>query len=118
MFNRLFQATEEPAFAGAARRWLGLDLAYRRPGAGVGGFRAVQPGPVGDPVWHPIPGFPYGAAGMGLALLATAAPIEPSWDLLLLLTYGVCLASWPGRSPATPPGRSLAICAASRKAGR
>jgi hypothetical protein len=86
IFNRFYQATAEPIFKEAALSWFGRALAYRRPGAGVGGFGAVRPGPGDERVWSPEPGFLEGAAGVGLALLGAATPIEPAWDRILLLS--------------------------------
>jgi lantibiotic modifying enzyme len=86
IFNRIFQTTDEPAFADAARYWLDRALAYRRPGLGIGGFGAVRETTGGEHDWQPDAGLLFGAAGVGLALLAAATPLEPSWDRLLLLT--------------------------------
>jgi class I lanthipeptide synthase len=35
--------------------------------------------------WRGTPGLLTGAAGVGLALLAAATPVEPSWDRMLLV---------------------------------
>lgn len=86
LFHRLNQATGDPELGEAAQRWLERTLAARRPGEGIGGYlcRARQAGGGWD--WVPDPGFLGGAAGIGLALLAAATPVEPAWDRLLLLS--------------------------------
>lgn len=73
LFNRMFQATGKEPLAEAALSWYERALAFREPGRGVGGFRDD-------------PGFLEGAAGIGLALLAAASPVEPEWDRLLLVS--------------------------------
>jgi lantibiotic modifying enzyme len=83
LFNRLYQATGEPIFGEAARRWLRYALELRRPGEGIAGFlawRGLEPGVE----WKPEPGLLEGAAGIGLALLAAGTEIPPDWDRLLL----------------------------------
>ncbi|HYW87822.1 MAG TPA: lanthionine synthetase C family protein, partial [Chloroflexota bacterium] len=81
IFNRLYQATGLPEFRDAALGWIERVFDYYRPGTGVGGFSVFRPdGLLADP------GFLEGAAGVGLALLAAATPLEPRWDRLLLLS--------------------------------
>ena len=65
LFNRLFQASGEPVFREVA----------------LAGFRRAITGrlPAGS-------GFLTGAAGVGLALLAAATPVEPAWDRVLLVS--------------------------------
>jgi hypothetical protein len=95
LFHRLYRATGDPALLAAAHRWLDRTLARRRSGAGLGGYlcRGRQAG--GGFGWIADPGFLGGAAGIGLALLAAATPVEPEWDRLLLLS---------GRAPRVPAG--------------
>jgi hypothetical protein len=83
-FNRLFQATGEECFAEAARFWLERTLAMRQPGRGIGGYLSWSPGEDGALAWRAEPGLLTGAAGVALALLAAATPVEPSWDRMLL----------------------------------
>jgi class I lanthipeptide synthase len=86
LFNRLHQASGEPALGEAARTWFEQTLALR--GAeGIGGFRAWLPRSadrMGDLGWADDPGFLTGAAGVGLALLAATSAVEPEWDRVLL----------------------------------
>lgn len=88
LFHRFHQATGEPLFADAARRWLAHTLELRRPGEGIGGFLRRGRSAEGGPGWQADPGFLGGAAGVGLALLAATTPVEPAWDRLLLLSGG------------------------------
>jgi len=84
LFNRLYQATGEPELAAAARVWLHRLLDMRQPGAGLGGFLVLLPDEHQQRAWRADPGFLTGSAGIGLALLAAATPVEPAWDRLLL----------------------------------
>jgi hypothetical protein len=84
LFNRLFQATGEDAFAEAARFWLERTLSLRQPGRGIAGYLSWSPGADGVLTWLAEPGLLTGAAGVALALLAAATPVEPSWDRMLL----------------------------------
>jgi hypothetical protein len=86
LFHRLYRSTGDPALLAAARRWLERTLARRRPGQGVGGYLRRGRGEDGKFGWVADPGFLSGAAGIGLALLAAATPVEPAWDRLLLLS--------------------------------
>ena len=85
IFNRLWQATGEPALAQAAREWFHRALAMQ--GAhGSAGFAAWLPiAPGGEFRWVDEPGFLSGAAGVGLSLLAALGGATPSWDGVLLL---------------------------------
>jgi class I lanthipeptide synthase len=86
LFHRLYQATGDPEMLAAARRWLERTLARWQPGEGIGGFLCRGRQADGRVGWVSDPGFLGGAAGIGLALLAAATPVEPSWDRLLLLS--------------------------------
>lgn len=84
LFNRLYQATGEPVFRGAARTWIERTLAFRKPGQGLGGFEMWVVGEGEELAWRSDPGFLTGSAGVGLALLAAATPVEPEWDRVLI----------------------------------
>jgi hypothetical protein len=86
LFNRLFQATDEPELAEAARFWFERTLALRRPGHRVGGYRAWQPADDSGRTWRADPGLLTGAAGIALALLAATTALEPAWDRMLLVS--------------------------------
>ncbi len=88
LFNRLFQATGEKCFSTAARFWFKRLFEMRRPKQGIAGFVAFMPNPgrPNDKQWIAMPGILEGAAGIALALLAAATPIEPEWDRMLLLS--------------------------------
>jgi lantibiotic modifying enzyme len=86
LFHRLYQTTGDPALLGAAHRWLERTLASRRPGRGIGGFLCRGRVADGKFDWIAEPGYLGGVAGVGLALLAAATPVEPGWDRLLLLS--------------------------------
>ena len=91
LFNRLFQATGDPAFQEAALYWIGETLKFQTPGEGFGGYQAWIVGEGTELAWRPDPGFLTGSAGIALALLAAATPVEPEWDRVLL-------ADIPGRT--------------------
>jgi lantibiotic biosynthesis protein len=84
LFNRLYQATGDPALREAALFWLERTLELRKPGQGVGGYAMYVPDAQGTMGWHGDPGFLTGTAGVALALLAAATPVEPEWDRVLL----------------------------------
>lgn len=85
LFNRLDQASPDPAFADAARFWLDQTLSMQRDGEGIAGYLAYISDEHGQMGWQEDPGFLTGAAGLGLALLAATTPIEPAWDRVLLV---------------------------------
>ncbi len=84
LFARLHNTRPHPVLRDAARAWFGRALGARRPGTGVGGYIAWSFDRAGNPGWVADPSFLTGAAGVGLALLAAATPLEPRWDRLLL----------------------------------
>jgi lantibiotic biosynthesis protein len=88
IYTRLWQASGEPVFADAARGWVRETLALRRPGTGIAGFQACNPGVgQGDPArWVDDGSFLTGAEGIGLALLAAISTVEPAWDRVLALS--------------------------------
>ena len=85
IFHRLYRRTRDDRFRRAALAWFDNALAFRRPGVGIGGFRA----------WTEVDGgqgfvddasFLSGSAGIGLALLGAITDTDPAWDRLLLLS--------------------------------
>lgn len=84
LFARMHNARPHPVLRDAARAWFARALAARRPGTGVGGYIAWSFDRAGNAGWVADPSFLTGAAGVGLALLAAATPLEPLWDRLLL----------------------------------
>jgi len=95
LFNRLFQATGEKCFSTAARFWFQRLLEMRRPNQGIAGFFALMaiPNKPNEKQVIRAPGILEGAAGIALALLAAATPVEPEWDRMLLLSGRGGLAS-------------------------
>ncbi|HEX4964378.1 MAG TPA: lanthionine synthetase C family protein [Thermoanaerobaculia bacterium] len=83
LFNRLHQATGDPALGDAARRWIDQTLALRTPGVGIGGYQMWVPDEDRNLGWRDDPGFLTGSLGVGLALLAAATEVEPEWDRVL-----------------------------------
>jgi lantibiotic modifying enzyme len=85
LFHRLYRATGDAALGDASRYWFRQTLAMREPGRGIAGYAAWWNSEDGYTKWVNEPGFLLGAAGIGLALLAAIAPVEPLWDRLLLV---------------------------------
>lgn len=83
VFNRLAQDSGDATLADAARRAYLRTLDLGRPGEGVAGYLSWEPSRGG---WTASTGFLTGAAGVGLALLAGLAPLEPEWDRVLGLS--------------------------------
>jgi lantibiotic modifying enzyme len=84
LFNRIFQATNEPQFGDAARYWFEQTLEMQRPGRGIGGYQAWQVGEGDVPVWVTDSGLLTGSVGIALAFLAATTAVEPAWDRVLL----------------------------------
>jgi lantibiotic biosynthesis protein len=85
LFNRLHQATGDPALAEAARHWIDETLALRRS-EGIGGFLSWAPNEQRQLGWREAAGFLTGSAGVGLALLGAATAVEPEWDRVLQIS--------------------------------
>ncbi len=87
LYDRVFQATGDEEMRDAARLWTRRTLELRKPGEGVAGFRSWGPPRGGGPsAWLDEAGLLTGAAGVALALLAAATPVEPEWDRFLLVS--------------------------------
>jgi lantibiotic biosynthesis protein len=86
LFNRFYQATGERTFRDAARFWFRQTLEMRQQQSRVAGFPARFYKRSAGAYWSPQPGFLYGAAGIGLALLSAATPVEPAWDRIMLVS--------------------------------
>jgi hypothetical protein len=84
IFHRLYRATDEDVFRAAAVTWLDRLLAMRRPDAGIGGFVFDDIDTPGKQIADPC--LLFGAAGVGLVLLAATTAIEPAWDRCLLMS--------------------------------
>lgn len=85
IFNRLYQATGHAALREASLAWFRHLLNMRRPKGGLAGFLTFDPTDARQP-WTADAGLLGGATGVALALLSATAPIEPSWDRVLLLS--------------------------------
>lgn len=90
LFNRIHQATGDPVVGDAAHAWLKAALDLRQPGQGVAGYLAWSPGEEKISPWAAESGLLTGAAGVALALLAAATPVEPAWDRMLLIDAPLC----------------------------
>jgi lantibiotic biosynthesis protein len=85
IYNRLYQATDEPRLRHAAIYWLDrtLEFCHRAQDNGstwVKGSTKPRQGP-----WRGIE-LARGAAGIALVLLAAATPVEPLWDRMFLVS--------------------------------
>ena len=86
LFNRLYQATDDPRFLAAARVWIDHTLRRFRSGEGFGGYQARLPDESSELTWQNHAGFLMGSTGIGLAMLAAASDQEPEWDRVLLVS--------------------------------
>jgi lantibiotic modifying enzyme len=86
LFNRLHQHTGDAEFAAAALRYLDVALASCAPGRPFAGVTAYVPDPEmpETPSLQVAPGLLEGAAGVGLALLASLGGPAPEWDRAFL----------------------------------
>jgi lantibiotic biosynthesis protein len=86
IFNRLYQATSDETFLGAARRWYQHVISYSRGTDGT----PVKPNM--DSVvgrqngWPTTCGLFDGLTGVALSLHAAVASAEPEWDRLLFMS--------------------------------
>ena len=86
LYNRLYQASREEVFLGAAHRWMDRVLVEYNLSEHSGGFRfwGGEPGR-----WRSDDSFLSGSAGVALALVAAAGGQTPEWDRLLLSDLSV-----------------------------
>jgi hypothetical protein len=105
LFNRLYQATGEPRLAERSRFWFERALEMRRPGHGIAGYAAWLPDENDVERWWDDPGIIIGAAGIALALLSAATPLEPWWDRMMLVDIPPT-GSFPRSAWERPAGRS------------
>jgi class I lanthipeptide synthase len=88
LYNRMYQATGRPELGAAARLWLERTLAFYGVArdAGDAWVRGNwDPARRDRWTWTDIE-LVEGAAGVALALLAAATPIEPAWDSMFLMS--------------------------------
>lgn len=85
LFNRLFQATGAPELKNAAIKWFERTLDMGIYEESAANYLFWGSNEAGTLCWQKDPGFLTGSAGVGLALLAAATPVEPKWDSLLLV---------------------------------
>lgn len=81
LFNRLCQLTREDSLRVTAQEWYRRLMARQRTDGGLAGYEFRWGESNAD-----LPGLLYGAAGVGLALLAGATDVEPAWDRTLLIS--------------------------------
>ncbi|MCE9603116.1 MAG: lanthionine synthetase C family protein [Gemmatimonadetes bacterium] len=81
--SRWYHATGDRRFRDDAVRWFRQTLDQRRPGEGVAGFSAMN---APRQRLEPAAGLLFGAAGIGLALLAATTGRDPAWDRVLLMS--------------------------------
>jgi lantibiotic modifying enzyme len=97
LYNRMYQATGEPALGRAALYWLERTLGFYRRARDAGGTWVQgnwDPGQRERWTWNGIE-LVEGAAGVALVLLAAATSVEPTWDRMFLV-------SAPKPDPGTP----------------
>lgn len=84
LFNRMAQATGEPALRDAAVSWIDHTLAMRTD-LPLAGFPANMPDEDGKRKMVADASLLTGAGGVALVLHAASSEIEPAWDRLLLV---------------------------------
>jgi lantibiotic biosynthesis protein len=89
MLNRLYQRSGDILLRDTAVACYDRLLRSRvaeDPSSSVAGFRAlIQRDEIQPAEWQPSTSFLYGAAGIGLTLLAGSCSVTPSWDRVLLI---------------------------------
>lgn len=81
LFNRYYQASDDPVLADAARAWMRYTVDMQKPGVGIAGYEFWVP-----PDWVAFSGWLAGLCGVGLALLGGVSSIEPAWDQFLAVS--------------------------------
>jgi hypothetical protein len=89
LFNRLWQATGEAAFADAARTWIDHTLRMRNEHPIAGFPAATRDPPEFKVAWEADESLLGGAVGVALAMHAAVSEVEPSWDRLMLADLAV-----------------------------
>jgi hypothetical protein len=86
IYNRMYQATGNPALRRAAVYWLErtLDFYRRARASGASWVQGSRDG-AEEGSWTGT-GLLGGAAGVALVLLAATTPIEPTWDRMFLVS--------------------------------
>ena len=100
LYARWFNATGDEFFRDEAARWFRRTMEFHRPGEGVAGYAATS-GPHSRQ--EAAPGLLFGAAGVGLALLAATSEITPEWDRVFLMS-DPAPACWQPAIRRIPPG--------------
>lgn len=83
IYARWFNVTGDEFFRDESARWFQRTMDHHRPGEAVAGYSAVN-APMNRR--DAAPGLLFGAAGVGLALVAATTAIEPAWDRVILLS--------------------------------
>lgn len=93
IFARMANATGDERLRDTARNWVAWTLDSRAEGPGIDGYLSIRPANAWavdeeQRGYHASrdSGFLMGAAGVALALAASASASEPSWDRVLLLS--------------------------------
>lgn len=85
LMNRVFQATGEERLLQAARLAFAKTLEMRQHEDGLAGYRTYrQDDGDAEMMLKTDPGFLSGVPGIGLALLAGVAAVDPGWDRVLM----------------------------------
>ena len=84
IFNRFYQATNNPTFKEAALYWFEQTLQMDTFADGLAGYKACVN--ISDAEYENCTGLLEGIAGTGLALIAAVADFEPNWDECLLIS--------------------------------
>lgn len=86
LYSRMYNYTGAQSLRDVAKLWYRQALAFRNLETGVGGFSAWQMSDNGEYKWSSNPWLLEGAAGIGLSIMSSISPIEPSWDRMFLLS--------------------------------
>jgi len=88
IYNRLYHQTSEPEFRNAAMYWYKETIKMAKYDSEYAGFRFPHSleEPERDFLEMYNLSFLAGISGVGLSLLSAVYPIEPSWDMCLLLS--------------------------------
>jgi hypothetical protein len=85
LLRALEDVTGDDRLAGPAASWTAHAFAQRVPGTGIGGFTTAAHMWDADGERLALGGLQIGAAGVGLALLASAGLARTRWDSVFLI---------------------------------